>query len=102
MGFANWLRVCTLLVISLGAVQDLFVVYWYVHHAFATPRRVMHVASVGIGLGIGYGAMAAEIARLVSEDAPLGWTSPLLIASVLFVMTGVHFLYLDTKKRVVR
>ena len=93
------LRVFALMFLSVAIVQDVSVVFWYAHFGLSTPRRVLHVVSVGLGFLLAYSHMAIETVRLLMADAPLGWSSPMLISSAAFTMVGVHFLWLDARRR---
>jgi predicted membrane channel-forming protein YqfA (hemolysin III family) len=96
------MRAVALLLLLLGAVQDVSVILWYARARFIKPRKIWHVLSVGLGLLLAYAALALEFVRRIVTDAPTTILAPLIISSSLFLMFGVHALWAEARTKTER
>jgi len=87
------LRLIAITCLALGAIHALAIVLWYVRSSTASPRRVWHVVSVGLGVLLLYEQLGVTLATSIIAHAPLTWQSPKIIAAVLFIGCGVQYLY---------
>ena len=93
------LRVAACCALCLGAAHALGIVLWYARRQGASPRRVWHVVSVGLGIVLLYEHLFTMIVASMFLRSPLSWQSPKVITAVLFIGCGAQLLYDGSRTR---